>query len=495
MAKQQEIKQVTREMLALIGGSNNIISAAHCATRLRLVLKDEQIVDLNGLEALTLVKGTFSNAGQFQIIFGSGTVNSVYNELLAISPIQAATKADVKLEATKKLNPLQRIVKILADVFVPLLPVLIASGLMMGINNMLTAPGLFVAGMSVVQAYPQIADVAAIVNTFANAAYVFLPVLIGFSATKIFGGNPYLGAVLGMIMVHPDLLNGYGYGDAVINGTVPVWQVFDFEILKVGYQGTVLPIIASAFLLAKTEITLRKFIPEFLDNLLTPLLAVLIAGVLTFIFVGPVMREAGNLLTFGIMWLFETFGLLGAGLYGFVNAPLTVTGMHHSLFPIEIQLLAATGGSFLFAITACNNVAQGAAAFASMLLTKDKKMRSMAISSGLSAMLGITEPAMFGVNLKLKFPFLAAMCGTFFGAMYVTAMNVTAIAPGPAGVIGFVSLRPTDIMHFFIGLAITTGLTVAFTLVFSKMSVRQNVWTLVKKRLGLKTKNLTTVTE
>lgn len=467
--KSNEFEKTATMILQNIGGIDNIISAAHCATRLRLVLKDEKKINHQALDEISLVKGTFNNAGQFQIILGSGTVNTVYNEFVKIADIKTATKAELKEAATTKLNPLQKGVKLLADVFVPLLPVLIASGLLMGINNMLTAPGLFISGLSIVEAYPAIADLASIVNTFANAAYIFLPVFIGFSATKIFGGNPYLGAVLGMIMVHPDLLNGYGYGEAVSNGTVPVWSIFDFEILKVGYQGTVLPIIASAFLLAKTEISLRKFIPEFLDNLLTPLLAVFIAGILTFIFVGPVMREAGNLLTSGIMWMFETFGVVGGGVYGALNAPLTVTGMHHSLFPIEIQLLAATGGSFLFAITACNNVAQGAAAFATLLLNKDKKMRSIAVSSGISAMLGITEPAMFGVNLKLKYPFLAAMMGTFFGAMYVTAANVTSIAPGPAGIIGFVSLRPTDIVNFFIGLAITIILTTVFTLALSKV--------------------------
>ncbi|MGL6058058.1 MAG: PTS transporter subunit EIIC [Culicoidibacterales bacterium] len=467
--KQAVINKTAQAVLVAIGGNENLISAAHCATRLRIVLKDEAKVDQQALEQLELVKGTFQNAGQFQIIFGSGTVNTVYNEFIAIAKIQPATKAELKQAATKKLSPLQRLVKVLADVFVPLLPVLIASGLLMGINNMLTASGLFIEGMSVIQAYPAFADFADIVNLFANAAYIFLPVFIGFSATKIFGGNPYLGAVIGMIMVHPDLLNGYGYGEAVTNGTVPVWTLFDFEIVKVGYQGTVLPIIAAAFLLAKTELGLRRFIPEYLDNLLTPLFAVFITGILTFILIGPVMREAGNLLTVGIMWMFETFGLIGAGVYGALNAPLTVTGMHHSLFPIEIQLLAATGGSFLFAITSCNNVAQGAAAFAALLVNSDKKLKGIAISSGISALLGITEPAMFGVNLKLKYPFVAAMCGTFFGAIYVTYMNVTSIAPGPAGIIGFVSLRPTDILHFFIGLAITMLCTLAFTVIFAKV--------------------------
>lgn len=469
MASVVEIKQSAKNIINLIGGKENIVTAAHCATRLRLVLNDEAKVDTKSLEEIALVKGTFFNSGQFQIIIGSGTVDEVYKELIKITGLSESTKSEVKEQASKKLNPLQQIVKTLADVFVPILPALIASGLLMGINNMLTSPGLFIAGKSIVEAYPQIADLASIANTFANAAYVFLPVLIGFSATKIFGGNPYLGAVIGMIMVHPDLLNGYGYGEAVINGTVPKWNILGLDILKVGYQGTVLPVIASAYILAKTENGLRKIIPEFLDNLLTPVLAVFITGILTFIAVGPIMRELGDLLTAAIMWLFSTFGVLGAGIYGLFVAPITLTGMHHSLFPIEMQLLAATGGSFLFAIAACNNVSQGAAAFASMLISKDKKLRSIAATSGISALLGITEPAMFGVNLKLKFPFLSAMIGSAIGSMYVTFMNVISIAPGPAGVIGFVCLRPSDIINFFIGIAIAMVTTFVLTLIIGKI--------------------------
>ena len=415
MATGQQIKTSSKQIIDIIGGKENIISAAHCATRLRLVLKDESIIDVDKLSDVEVVKGHFSNSGQFQIIIGSGTVDEVYREIGILAGITETSKEEVKKKADEKLNPLQLLVKTLANLFVPILPALIASGLLMGINNVLTSQDLFIQGKSIIEAYPQIADLARLINTFANAAYVFLPVLIAFSATKLFGGNPYLGAVIGMIMVYPDLLNGYGYGSAVLEGTIPTWNIFGLSIESVGYQGTVLPVIASSYILAKVENLLRKIIPEFLDNLLTPLFSVFITGLATFMIVGPIMRGAGDIITNVLMWIYNTLGFVGGGLLGFIYAPLTMTGMHHSILPVEMQLfanIAVTGGSFFLAIASCNNVAQGAAALSSIITSKDKKLKGIALTSGISSLLGITEPAMFGVNLKLKTPFYAAMIGS-----------------------------------------------------------------------------------
>ena len=401
MSKEQSYQNAASELLRLVGGKENVISAAHCATRLRLVLKDESKADVDGILKTELVKGQFATGGQFQIIIGSGTVDEVYKYFIQYADIKESTKNEVKKAADQKMNPLQKLVKMLADVFVPIIPALVASGLLMGLNNVLTAEGLFVSGKSLVEVYPNIADLASMINTFASAAYAFLPILVGFSATKMFGGNPYLGAVMGMIMVSGDLLNAYSYGTAITEGTVPVWHIGALTIEKVGYQGTVLPVLAAAAILAFIEKKLHKVVPEYLDNLLTPALSVLVTAFLTFTVVGGVMRTAGDWITNGILWLHDTLGVVGGFIFGFIYAPLTMTGMHHSLLPVDIQLIAA-GGSFLFAIAACNNVAQGGATLAAMFCAKDKKMKSIAVSSGISALLGITEPAMFGVNLKMK---------------------------------------------------------------------------------------------
>ncbi len=471
MATKMEIKENAQQILKSIGNKENVISAAHCATRLRLVLKDESLVDMKMLESTSLFKGQFSNAGQFQIILGSGIVDEVYKDFVDLAGISETSKTELKKQADVKLNPLQRIVKILADVFVPILPALVASGLLMGLNNVLTSQGLFVEGKSLMDLYPQMGDLANFVNMLANAAYSFLPVLVGFSATKLFGGNPYLGAVMGMIMVHPDLLNGYSYGDALLNDTLPTWNMFGISIERVGYQGTVLPVLAASFILAKLEQLFRKIIPESLDNLLTPLLSILLTSILTFTLVGSVMRGLGDLMTNGILWLHDSLGTIGGAIFGFIYAPFTLTGMHHSLLPVDIQLLAnsaVTGGSFLLAIAACNNVAQGAAAFASMLITKNEKLKGIALTSGISAMLGITEPAMFGVNLKLKVPFYTAMVGSAAGAAFCTFANVLNISSGAAGVIGFVCIKPDSIINFFISIVISFMVAFVLTIIACK---------------------------
>ncbi|MCI8268293.1 MAG: PTS transporter subunit EIIC [Lachnospiraceae bacterium] len=455
---EEAYRKAAQEILGCVGGEGNIVSAAHCATRLRLVLKDDSQVDLDALEKIELVKGNFNNGGQFQIILGTGIVNKVYAEFIAIAHITEMTKEELKQQAARKMNPVQKLLKTLADVFVPILPALVASGLLMGINNILTAQGMFVSGKSLVEAFPAIRDVAEMVNLFSNAGFTFLPVLIGFSAAKIFGATPILGAVMGAIMIHPDLMNGYGYGQALLDGTVPYWHIFGLSVAKVGYQGTVLPVIAAAFCLAVIEKRLRKVVPAMLDNIVTPLLSVLLAGALTFLFIGPVMRGVGDMMTNAVMWLFFDLGALGGLIYGVTYPLLVITGMHHSLVTAETQILAnigTLGGSPTFAVVAAANCAQGAAALAVMCKSKnDPKMRSMASASGISSMLGITEPAIFGVNLKLRYPFYGALIGGGIGAAYATIMHVLSVSQGPCGVIGVICIRPDCMVQFMVSMAI-----------------------------------------
>lgn len=473
-------KQISKYILENIGGKENIISAAHCATRLRLVLKDDKKINIKTIEDIAEVKGTFNTSGQFQIILGSGVVDEVYKELVKLADIGEVSKADLKRQADKKLNPLQRLLKSLAEVFVPILPILVAAGLLMGINNILTSQGLFIEGKSLVEAYPKFKDLAELINTFANTGFAFLPIFLGFSATKAFGGNPYLGACVGALMIHGDLLNGYGYGAAVVEGTVPVWNIFGFTIAKVGYQGTVLPVLASSFALSKIEKKLHKVIPTVLDNLLTPLFTVFITGILTFVIIGPVMRVFGDGITSGLLWLINTLGSVGGAIFGFLYAPIVITGMHHSFVAIETQLLAdiaTTGGSFIFPVAAMSNVAQGAAALAVLLiLRKDAKMKGLASASGISALLGITEPAIFGVNLKLRYPFFGAMIGSAVASGYIMLTKVLAISPGAAGLPGIISIRPTSMINYIIAMVISMAVAAVSTIVIAKfMSKKQDI--------------------
>lgn len=470
-----DYNKIAKEIINCVGGKENITGAMHCATRLRLNLVDESKVDEESLTDIDVVKGTFLAKGQYQIILGPGLVNLVYDEVTNILGIKTDSTLQVE-KVEEKGNLLQRAVQLLSDIFVPIIPAIVAGGLLMGINNILTAQGLFFANKSLIEAYPQWADLASMINLFSNAAFTFLPVLIGFSATKKFGGNPYLGAALGMIMVHPDLLNAYSYGKAGVE--VPVWNIFGLSIEAVGYQGTVLPVLGVSWILANIEKRLHKVTPTWLDNLTTPLLATLITGFITFILVGPLLREAGVLLSDGISWMYNTLGLFGGAIFGFFYAPICLTGMHHSFIAVETQLLASiktTGGSFIFPTASMSNVAQGAAVIAILLVTKDKKLKSICSASGISALLGITEPAMFGVTLKLKYPFIAAMIGSAVGSAYLAATKTLAIALGAAGLPGFISIESSSWLNFGIGMILSIAVSFILTVVLYKRDTAKQI--------------------
>ncbi len=465
--------KIAEQVIQHVGGKKNIKSVAHCATRLRFQLRDNSLRNEEALSDVEGVKGVFLTQSQFQIIFGSGTVNLVCAEVQKQLGTLEEQVSDEKEE--KSGNAIQRFIKMLSDIFVPIIPAIVAGGLLMGLNNVLTSP--LINGSSVIELYPQWAGLATAVNTFASAPFTFLPVLIGFSATKKFGGNAFLGAAMGMIMVHPDLLNAYQIGIS----DPPVWNILGLNVAAIGYQGTVLPVLAVSWILANIEKRLRKVTPSWLDNLTTPLLSILVTSFLTFIFVGPVLREAGNLLAAGITWLYNTLGFVGGAIFGLTYAPITMTGMHHSFIAIETQLLADsahTGGSFIFSTASMNNVAQGAAVLAVLMLTKNDKLKSICSASGVSALLGITEPAMFGVTLKLKYPFYAAIIGSGVGSAYLAWTRTLAQALGAAGLPGFISMKPEDYGHFAIGLVLSMAVSFGLTVVFwKKMGIEKGLET------------------
>lgn len=462
-----DYNKVAKEVISHVGGPKNIKKAFHCATRLRLMLKDPSLADEKALESVDGVKGTFLVQEQFQIIFGSGTVNLVTDEVLKELGMDSQDQADEEI-VEKKGNLISRAVKTLSDIFVPIVPAIVAGGLLMGINNVLTAQGLFFANKSLIEAYPMWKDFATIINLFSNAAFTFLPILVGFSATKKFGGNPYLGAVMGMIMVHPDLLNCYNYGKVA----TPFWNLFGLKVAAVGYQGTVLPILFTSWVIAKLETKLHKITPSWLDNLTTPLLSVLITGFITFLAVGPVLREAGNVLADGLQWLYFSLGPVGGAIFGFLYAPIVITGMHQSFIAIETQLLAsAAHRTFIFPIAAMSNVAQGAAVLAVFFLSKDPKQKSLCSASGISALLGITEPAMFGVNLKLKYPFIGAICGSAVGSAWIAGTKTLASAVGTAGIPGFLSIPPESWGNYGIGMVLAIVVAFVVTCILHKRNV------------------------
>lgn len=462
---------IAKQVIEKLGGKENISTLAHCATRLRLTVNDENKIDKKAIEDIEGVKGQFSTSGQYQIIFGSGTVNKVYAEMTAQLGMGDMSTAEVAAAGNQKQNLLQRLVKGLADIFVPIIPAIVAGGLLMGIHSMLTAKGFFVDEKNVIDMYPGIADLVDFINTIANAPFVFLPVLLGFSATRKFGGDPFLGAALGMLLVHPALADGWNYALTLAKGNIQYWNVFGLEIERVGYQGTVIPTLIAAWVLATLEKTFRKFVPSYLDNLVTPLCSLFIAGLLAFTIIGPLGREAGSLISAGLTWLYDTLGFVGGAIFGTLYAPIVITGMHQTFIAVETQLLADmahTGGTFIFPIAAMSNIAQGAACLGVAFALKDPKVRGLAIPSGISALLGITEPAMFGVNLRYRQAFLAAMLGSGLASAFIALFNVKAIALGAAGFLGIPSIKPDSLAMYSIGMLISFGVAFSVSVVMVK---------------------------
>ncbi|WP_291455052.1 PTS transporter subunit IIBCA [Actinomyces sp. oral taxon 448] len=446
--------RVARDVLAYVGGAENINAAAHCATRLRLVLDDMERVDRAAFDRDPVIKGTFIAGGMFQIIVGPGDVDRVFDAMVTTGGVKEVSKEKVKQEAARSGNPLSRFIKTIADVFVPILPALIAGGLMMAIDNVLTAEGLFGGqnAPALTERWAWLADYADLINLISSAAFAFLPVLIGFSAAKRFGGNAYLGAAMGAAMVSSSLTSSYTAIQAQTAGTIGIWRLFGLTIDKIGYQAMVIPVLCVAWVLAAIEKRLHKRLSGTTDFLLTPLITMLATGFLTFVVVGPVTRVLSNGVTNGLAWTYNALGPIGGALFGLAYSPIVVTGLHQSFPAVEIPLIegikAGGAGSFIFPIASMANVAQGAAALAVFFKTADARMRGLAGAGGASALFGITEPAIFGVNLRLRWPFFIGMAAAGVGGAGVALLDVRSQALGAAGLVGLVSIVPTSIPRY-----------------------------------------------
>ena len=465
-------KSVAQRVLKDVGGAGNIVAAAHCATRLRLVLKNQDKVDQAAIDNDEDLKGSFLNAGQFQIIVGPGDVNEVHKYLIAAGAPEAS-KDDLKSIAAKQGNIVSRFIKTIADIFVPLIPVLVGGGMLMALNSLLTSKGIF-GPQAVIELFPEWADFADIVNLLSAAPFAFLPVLVGFSATKVFGGNPYLGLTMGAAMVSPALMNGYNVAASLAGaeGSDPMkyWNLFGLQVQQAGYQGTVLPIMLVAFILSHIEKFFHKVLKGTIDFIFTPTLTILITGFLTFLLVGPPMFQLGTWLGEGINWLYTVAGPLGGLIFGTFYAFIVMTGMHQAFPPIEMSLWA-TGGSFIFVVASMSNVAQGAAAAGVALTTKNKKIKGIASAAAPSAFLGITEPAMFGVNLALRWPFYIAIVSAGIGSMVTSILGIKAGKLGAAGYLGFPSIEATvgaGIPGFLGCLVLTTVIAFVASFIWGK---------------------------
>lgn len=440
-----------KEIFDTVGGRSNLVSAAHCATRLRLVTVDNSKIDMKKLENIDGVKGVFSNNGQLQLIIGTGTVNKVYDEFLKVSGMTAATKEEVKAAAVAKQPVFKRMIKALGDVFVPILPAIVASGLMMGLVEALGKAMPAFAG----------SDWYGILDLFSNTAFTFLPILIAVSAARVFGGNIFLGAVIGMIMIHPNLINAWSVA-SMDAADIPVWHLFGFSIRQVGYQGHVIPVIIAVWIMCKLENWLHKHVPEMIDLFVTPLCTVLITGFLTSGLIGPVFSTAETYVLEFASWIITVGHGIGAMIMGAIYPLTVVCGIHHMYNVIEAGMLASDGVNIWMPIASAANFAQGAACLAVGLKARNYKTKSISIPSALSAALGITEPAIFGVNLRFMKPLVCGMAGGAVGALLGSIFHIGATSYGVTGIPGFLTTLDYS-AQYAIMLAVSFAVAFALT--------------------------------
>ena len=452
-----DYRKTAQEILGKVGGSENIASAAHCATRLRLVIADNSKADKEAIENIEGVKGVFEASGQLQIILGTGTVNKVFDEFISLAGITASSKAEAKEAAARKQNVFMRAVKLLGDIFVPIIPAIVASGFLMGIMNSLD----FMINNGFISLDTS-GSIYVFANLFSNTAYTFLQILIAFSAAKAFGANPYLGAVIGMIMINPALQNAYTVATEGVQQTQSVFFGL-YDIDMVGYQGHVIPVVIAVWVLSVIEKKLHKIVPEVLDLFVTPLVSVFVTGYLTLSIIGPVFVWAENAILGGIQWLLTLPLGIGSLIMGGLYAPTVVTGIHQMYTAIDIGQIAQYGYTYWLPLASAANVAQGAAALAVALKSRDKKVKSLALPSSLSAFMGITEPAIFGVNLRFFKPFIAGCIGGGCGALYASLVHLGAKGTGVTGIFGVLLCLETPV-QYIIEMAISVG--VAFIISF-----------------------------
>ena len=445
-----DYRKCAEQIVSHIGGRENIVQAAHCATRLRLVIKDNGKVDKKALENVDGVKGMFENNGQLQLIIGTGTVNKVYAEFLSVTGMTEATKDDVKAAAAAGQPIWKRILKAIGDVFVPILPAIVASGLMMG----------FVEAMGKV--YPEFASTSwyDFLDMVANTAFAYLPVIVAISAARVFGGNMFLGAVIGLAMIHANLVNAWVVGTLA---EIPKWDfnIFNFivSVNKVGYQGHVIPVIIAVWLMCAIEKWLHKHTPEMIDLFVVPFTTVLVTTFLTFTIIGPIFSQLET-------WVLEGAKILvknpiGSGVMGAIYPWTVVMGLHHMYNVIEAGMLSVEGGlNTWMPIASAANFAQFGACLAVGFKARNNRTKVVAIPSSLSAALGITEPAIFGINLRFFKPIIAGMIGGTIGAIYGAFSGIGAAAYGVTGIPGYLTIQQP--VQYTILLAISGG--IAFVL-------------------------------
>ena len=456
-----------KKLLEYVGGKQNISAVTHCMTRMRFVLADPEKADVAKIEALKSVKGTFTQAGQFQVIIGND-VSVFYNEFTSVSGIEGVSKEEVKQEAKGNMNPVQKAVANIAEIFAPLIPAIIVGGLILGFRNIIGEIQFMNGGTETLIEVSQFwAGVHSFLWLIGEAIFHFLPVGITWSVTKKMGTTQILGIVLGLTLVSPQLLNAYAMAPGV---EVPVWNFGFFTMQMVGYQAQVIPAILAGFVLVYLEKFFKKITPQAISMIVVPFLSLVLAVIAAHAVLGPVGWAVGSWvskvvyagLTSSFRWLFAT-------VFGFIYAPLVITVLHHMTNAIDLQLMAEFGGTMLWPMIALSNIAQGSAVLGMIYLQKhNEEAKQISIPACISCYLGVTEPAIFGVNLKRGFPFISAMIGSAIAATVSVGSNVMANSIGVGGIPGILSIQPQYMGRFAVCMLITMVVPFMLTVVVGK---------------------------
>lgn len=453
-------------LLELVGGKANIAAVSHCVTRMRFVLNDPAKADVPAIEAMKAVKGTFTQAGQFQVIIGN-TVSDFYNDFIAVSGIEGVSKDAVKKAAKQNQNPLQKVMTALAEIFAPLIPAIITGGLILGFRNCIDSLYLLENGTKTLCDVSSFwAGVDSFLWLIGEAVFHMLPVGICWSVTKKMGTTQILGIVLGLTLVSGQLLNAY-----VVAGTpadqIPVWDFGAFQIQMIGYQAQVIPAVMAAFVLVYLERFFRKICPAVISMIVVPFCSLVLSVILAHVVIGPIGWKIGSAIS-AVVYAGITgpAKILFAAIFGFVYAPLVITGLHHMSNAIDLQLIADFGGTMLWPMIALSNIAQGSAVLGMIYLQrKNADAQEVNVPACISCYLGVTEPAMFGVNMKYHFPFICGMAGSAIAAVVCVATSTTANAIGVGGLPGILSIQPQYMLTFalcmLIAMAVPFVLTVA----------------------------------
>lgn len=453
-------------------GKNNFVAASHCATRLRLIVHDVSKIDQDALDDCADIKGTVFIDGQYQIIIGPGRVEQVYNRLISKTHLKEMTPDEIKeiKVENKKPNVFVAFTKLMADIFIPLIPAVVSGGLLISLFTILTVPNLF-GQQSVVQMFPQIKGIVGYMQLIGMTPYVFLPALVGYTATKRFGGSPYIGALIGMAMIMPHLITSSDLTMAIGTGKMNYANLLGSSFKQIEYQGQVFPAIVISWIVAKFEKYVKKIMPHSLNYIFTPMVTIFVVGALAFAVVGPFIANLSNIILHGAVQLYNLTGFIGSAILGALYPLLVITGLQQSLPAIETQILsnANLGGDFIFPIVTVANLAQAGACLAVLFITKSKKQRGVAASSGISALMGITEPAIFGINLKLRYPFYCGMIASGVAGIFIGINDIVANTLGVTGIIGFLSVPTNSYLAFGFSCAIAILLGFTITLVYGKV--------------------------